>query len=261
MAYELLEKDKDRFISLVLLNEIINQQAYPPVKVTGEDVYLDHHLKVMLSKGLLEVNNGAYVPTALGRTELEQFYAKYSEYLKLFDIFCAVDLTDGVFAFEEINNPAFDDERWADFLANDRFSDVRVAVAQYKGIDPIEIVFMSFLTENRFEVGAERWQHNLTGNDVWNEIIDICNTAITKEYLDQDGVLENVVTQGFAIAIELIKQAEQEEVIEDDVFETEEVTEEYVEVVTMPRYSYEYYDSYYNPYYVSPIWLVPVLLW
>ena len=261
MAYELLEKDKDRFISLVLLNEIINQQVYPPVKVTGEDVYLDHHLKVMLTKGLLEVNDGAYVPTALGRTELKQFYIKYSEYLKLFDIFCAVDLTDGVFAFEEINNPAFDDDRWADFLANDRFSDVRVAVAQYKNIDPIEIVFMSFLTEGRFEVGVERWQHNLTGNDVWNEIIDICNTAITKEYLDQDGVLENVVTQGFAIAIELIKQAEKQELIEVDEFETEEVVEEYVEVVTMPSYGYEYYDSYYDPYYVSPIWLVPILLW
>ena len=78
MIYELLEKDKDRFISLVLLNEIINQQVYPPVKVTGEDVYLDHHLKVMVSKGLLEINDGAYVPTALGRSELEQFYAKYS---------------------------------------------------------------------------------------------------------------------------------------------------------------------------------------
>lgn len=262
MAYELLEKDKDRFISLVLLNEIINQQVYPPVKVTGEDVYLDHHLKVMLSKGLLEVNDGAYVPTKIGHTELETFYAKYSEYLKLFDIFCAVDLQSGTFAFEEINNPAFDDDRWADFLSNDRFSDVRVAVAQFKGIDPIEIVFMSFLTENRFEVGAERWQHNLTGNDVWNEIIDICNTAITKEYLDQDGVLENVVKQGAEIALELLKQAEEADNGDDDTLcWPEEVTEEYVEVVEMPTYGYDYYDSYYDPYYVSPIWLVPILLW
>jgi hypothetical protein len=266
MTYELLEKDKDRFISLVLLNEIINQQVYPPVKVTGEDVYLDHHLKVMLSKGLLEVNNDAYVPTELGHTELQTFYAKYSEYLKLFDIFCAVDLTEGTFAFEEINNPAFDDDRWVDFLANDRFSDVRVAVAEFKGINPIEIVFMSFLTEGRFEVGVERWQHNLTGNDVWNEIIDICNTAITKEYLDQDGVLENVVKQGTEIAIRLIKEIEEAAIGEETLCWPEEVveetvTEEYVEVVDMPDYGYEYFDPYYDPYYISPIWLVPILLW
>lgn len=264
MAYELLEKDKDRFISLVLLNEIINQQVYPPVNVTGEDIYLDHHLKVMLAKGLLETKDAAYVPTELGHTELETFYAKYSEYLKLFDIFCAVDLESGTFAFEEINNPAFDDDRWFDYLANERFSDVRVAVAEFKGINPIEIVFMSFLTEGRFEVGVERWQHNLTGNDVWNEMIDICNTAITKEYLDQDGVLENVVKQGAEIAIRLIKEVEEADAPEEEAFEeivTEEVTEEYVEVVDMPEYGYDYYDPYYDPYYISPIWLVPILLW
>ena len=264
MAYELLEKDKDRFISLVLLNEIINQQVYPPVNVTGEDIYLDHHLKVMLAKGLLETKDAAYVPTELGHTELETFYAKYSEYLKLFDIFCAVDLESGTFAFEEINNPAFDDDRWFDYLANERFSDVRVAVAEFKGINPIEIVFMSFLTEGRFEVGVERWQHNLTGNDVWNEMIDICNTAITKEYLDQDGVLENVVKQGAEIAIRLIKEVEEADAPEEEAFEeivTEEVTEEYVEVVDMPEYGYDYYDPYYDPYYISSIWLVPILLW
>jgi len=269
MRYELLEKDKDRFISLVLLNEIINQQVYPPVNVTGEDVYLDHHLKVMLGKGLLVAKDAAYVPTELGHTELQTFYEKYSEYLKLFDIFCAVDLESGTFAFEEINNPAFDDDRWFDYLSNERFSDVRVAVAQFKGIDPIEIVFMSFLTEGRFEVGAERWQHNLTGNDVWNEIIDICNTAITKEYLDVDGVLENVIKQGSEIALDLLKQVgqveeEEENSIPNDLFLTEEVTEvteEYVEVVDMPSYGYDYYDSYYDPYYISPIWLVPILLW
>lgn len=264
MAYELLEKDKNRFISLVLLNEIINQQVYPPVNVTGEDIYLDHHLKVMLAKGLLETKDAAYVPTELGHTELQTFYAKYSEYLKLFDIFCAVDLESGTFAFEEINNPAFDDDRWFDYLANERFSDVRVAVAEFKGIDPIEIVFMSFLTEGRFEVGVERWQHNLTGNDVWNEMIDICNTAITKEYLDQDGVLENVIKQGAEIAIRLIKEVEKANTPEEEAFEeivTEEVTEEYVEVVDMPEYGYDYYDPYYDPYYISPIWLVPILLW
>lgn len=265
MAYELLEKNKDRFISLVLLNEIINQQVYPPVNVTGEDIYLDHHLKVMLAKGLLVAKDAAYVPTELAHTELQTFYAKYSEYLKLFDIFCAVDLESGTFAFEEINNPAFDDDRWFDYLSNERFSDVRVAVAQFKGIDPIEIVFMSFLTEGRFEVGAERWQHNLTGNDVWNEIIDICNTAITKEYLEVDGVLEDVIKQGSEIAIRLIKEVEEADAPEEEeVFEeivTEEVTEEYVEVVDMPSYGYDYYDPYYDPYYISPIWLVPILLW
>ena len=155
----------------------------------------------MLNKGLLAVKDADYVPTELGRTELKAFYDKYSEYLNLFDIFCAVDLESGTFAYEQINNPAFDDDRWFDYLSNERFSDVRVAVAQFKGINPIEIVFMSFLSDGKFQVGDERWQYNLTSNDVWNEIINVCNTPITKEYLDQDGVLENIVKQGAKLAL------------------------------------------------------------
>jgi hypothetical protein len=258
MTYELLEKDKDRFISLVLLNEIINQQVYPPINVTGEDLYLDHHLKLMLSKGLLIVNDEAYVPTELAHTELKTFYDKYSEYLNLFDIFCAVDLTEGTFAFEEINNPAFDDDRWADFLSNERFIDIRVAVAQFKGINPIEVVFMSFLTEGRFDVGAERWQYNLTGSDVWEEIIAISNTPITKDYLNQDGVLENVISKGTKIALDLLKQVVEVDKI-DESWMKEEVTEGYVKVVEMPANGD--YDSYNDPTYVSPIWLEPTLLW
>ena len=272
MAYILLQKDKDRFISLVLLNELINNQAYPPVNLVGEDVYLDFHLKLLQSKGLVDIKDGCYVPNALGRTELVNFYQKYNEYLKLFDIFCAVDLESGTFAFEEINNPSFTDEQWQDFLANERFSDVRVAVADFKGLNPIEIVFMSFLTEGRFEVGVDRWQHNLTGDAVWHEIEQICNTAVSREYLEPDGVLLDVITQGSALALKLIKETEDAlaaeaqapdgiEIVETTTTTTEEVVEEYVDYVDMPYYGYDYYDPYYDPYYISPIWLVPILLW
>ena len=98
MKYQLLEKDKVSYICVVLLNEIINNQAYPPVNLTGEDVFLDHYLKLLLSKGMVEINDGAYVPTQAGRIELQNFYAKYTEYLRMFDIFCAVDLESGNFA-------------------------------------------------------------------------------------------------------------------------------------------------------------------
>lgn len=266
MKYQLLEKDKVSYICVVLLNEIINNQAYPPVNLTGEDVFLDHYLKLLLSKGMVEINDGAYVPTQAGRIELQNFYAKYTEYLRMFDIFCAVDLESGNFAFEEINNPSFSDDQWIDYLSNERWSDVRVAVADFKGLNPIEIVFMSFLTEGRFEVGTERWQYNLTGEAVWREIEEICNTAIAREYLEQDGVLEDVIRQGSQIALDLIREADelnapQEEYIEETEEVIEEVTEEYVEVVEMPVYGYSYWEPYYDPFYVSPIWLVPVLLW
>jgi hypothetical protein len=152
-------------------------------------------------------------------------------------------------------------------LADERFTDVRVAVADFKGMDPIEIVFLSFLNENRFDCLAGRWQHYLTGDDVWNGIVEICNTAVSREYLEEDDVLLNVIGAGSELALQLIKEAEEaladeqanEEVVEEVVEET--ITEEYVDVVEEPYYGYDYFHPYYDPYYVSPIWLVPVLLW
>lgn len=271
MKYQILEKDKTKYICLILLNEIIQFQRYFPTKVTGEDVFIEHYLKLMVEKGLLSIKGDKYIPTDNGRNEVVNFYAKYAEYLKMFDIFCAVDLEKGEFAFSRIGEDLSDDE-WFAILDDERFSDVRVAVADFKGLNPTEIVFMSFLNENRFDCTVEHWQNALTADETWREIEEICNTAVSREYLETDGVLEDVIRQGTEIAMQLVKDAEDslnapEEVVEyetvtETITTTEEV-EEYVDVVEMPVYGYDYYDPYYNPYYVSPIWLAAavVILW
>lgn len=269
MKYTLLERDRVKYISLVLLNEIIQFQHYFPVNLTGDDVYLEPYLQGMNEKGLLRIEGSKYVPTEAGREEIVVLYNKYYEFLKFFDIFCAVDLEQGEFAFASINNDGTD-EQWAEFLNDARFSDVRVAVADFKGLNPLEIVFMSFLNEDRFDCTTERWQYNLTGQEVWTEIVDICNSAVSLDYLKEEGVIENIVTAGTELAMQLIKDAEESEQQEEEEYEvveevTEEVTEEYEEyvpVVSMPYYPYSYWDPYYDPYYVSPIWLAAaVVIW
>lgn len=267
MKYQILQKDKTKYISLILLNEIIQYQNYFPISLTGNDLFLEHYLKLLTEKGLLRVEGGKYVPTDKGRDEIVSLYAKYEEYLKMFDIYCAVDLEKGEFAFSRIQED-MTTEDWYNFLDEERFSDVRVAVADFKGLNPTEIVFMSFLNENRFDCTVDGWQKNLTGDDVWKEIEEICNTAVSREYLEPDGVLEDVIKQGAEIALQLIKDAEnslnaeeEEEVIEETITTTEEV-EEYVDVVEMPVYGYSYYDPYYDPYYISPIWVAAaIILW
>ena len=100
MTYTLLEKDRVRFIGLVLLNEIINFQTYFPTNLKGDQLFLEHYLKILFDKGFLRIENGSYVPTELGRQEVVNLYTKYYEYLKLYDLYCAVDLQEGEFAFE-----------------------------------------------------------------------------------------------------------------------------------------------------------------
>lgn len=246
MRYKLLEKDRIQFISLVLLNEIIQFQHYFPERLTGNDIFLSRNLEILNNSGMLELRKGQYIPTQKGRDEIVKLYNKYYEYLKLFDIFCAVDLEKGEFAFSSINND-WSEEDWFNFLGDQRFSDVRVAVADFKGMNPIEIVFMSFLNENRFDCDADGWQKTLTDDTIWNEIVEICNTAVDVDYLREGGVLEDVIKQGTEIALELIKTAEDsnteeaEEVITTETIEETEVIEEYVETVEMPYYEYDYW--------------------
>ena len=262
MRYNLLEKDRVGYISLVILNEIIQFQHYFPVNLTGDDIFLSRNLEILRDNGLLSVKNGEYIPTEKGRNELVSFYNKYYEFVKLFDIFCAVDLERGEFAFSSINNGWYDED-WYGFINNERFSDVRVAVAEFKGIHPIEVVFMSFLNENRFNCGEIGWQKNLTDDGIWNEIVGICNSAIDIDYLTQDNVLKNVISEGTKIALDLIKLAEEsqdEMVSEEEIIEETEEIVEYVDVVEMPTYGYSYWEPYYDPYYISPFWLVPLVL-
>lgn len=267
--YNLTYADRLRFTCLVLLNEMIQFQRYFPTTLAGEDSYLATYLDHMENKGLVRIEKNKYVPTEKGREEIVALYTKYNEYLKIFDIFCAVDLESGEFAFSSISDPIMDnDDVWNEFLNEERFSDVRVAVADFKGLNPIEIVFLSFLNENRFDCNDSKWQFNLTGDDVWVEIEDICNTAVSKDYLMEDGVLEDVIRQGGEIALEIIKEAEAADNFEEEdeeYFEevvTTETIEEYVEVVEEPYYPYDYYYPYYDPFYVSPIWLgAAIVLW
>lgn len=260
---------KFKYITLVLINEIVNYQKYFSVAADGDNMFLDEYLKYMHSHGLLEVKDDKYIPTQKGREYLVNFFAKYFEFLKVFDIYCAVDLGKGEFAFASMFNDDMDDDQWKEFLVQERFSDVRVAVAELKGINPIEIVFMSFLNEGRFDTSSNGWQIYLTKDGVWNEIIDICNTAISLEYLKENDVIQDVVKQGSELMLQLYKQEEErnarlDEIIEEDgedVIEETVVVEEYVDIVEPPYYAYDYYEPYYyDPFYISPIWLIPFIL-
>ena len=261
--YTITQEIKNRFIGLVLLNEIINFQTYFDVIPAGDNLLIASYLNNLMVKGLLRIDNGKYIPTNEGRNEVVNMYNKYYEYLKIFDIYCAVDLTAGEFAFERRNNDS-SEEDWKLFINNARFADLRVAIAEIKKIDPVEIVYMSFLNEGKFSCTGKDWQYNLTSDPIWKEIEVICNTAVRGSYLEEQGVVQDIVEKGTALSIQILKEAEDVDKEyssneEDDVID-ETVTTEYVDIVEMPYYESYYWDPYYDPYYVSPIWLAAAVL-
>jgi hypothetical protein len=228
---------------------ITNERQFATVG-NGDDSILEPLFVELLSKGYLQTSGRYYAVTSKGQDVFDIFMKRYTEYLKVYDVFSYVDLEKGEFAFARYFD--FDtDEQWDSFKIDERFDDLRIAVALFKKIDPSEIVFMSFIDENRFDTSSTGWQIDLMDDETWKDMEEIIDTAIKPEDVGADA-MEDMVKQGSELMISLLKQEEERSKQEPDYDSTETIVEE--ETVT-------YYEPYYDPFYVSPIWLVPLFLW
>ena len=149
-THTLNDDRKKQFAGVYLLDVMINTPCTFPVLLKGNDQDLEQVIEWLMMKGYIEIQDSErYIPNEKGREVLKRFMARYTEYLKVFDIYCAVDIETGEFAFARHFD--FEDEaQWDEFLEDDRWDDLRLAVAEFKKIDQVEIVFMSFLNEDRF---------------------------------------------------------------------------------------------------------------
>ncbi|RMH68653.1 MAG: hypothetical protein D6675_15500 [Gemmatimonadetes bacterium] len=266
--FTLTEEQRKSFAGVYLLDVIINVPAYFSVLLEGNDKDLEPVLDWLMVKEYVQIkDNEKYVPTAKGRAVLQNFKERYLEFLKVFDIYCAVDLEAGEFAFSYYFD--FDNmDEWRAFLQDERWEDLRIAVADYKGIDPVEIVFMSFIHENRFGRDETGWQFDLLLGTVWDEILEICNTALLKDdlayedehgYVSGEDVIEDIITQGTELMIELYQKDEQfnvpdETPVYEAVGDNGHGDELVVEKVVMIPYPVDYYYPYRDPRYLRPIW-------
>ena len=271
---EISEEQRRQFASLYLLDYMIKEKRHFDVYLDRADADLEPVLEHMLVKECVAIEDGRYVPTERGRRALSQFMARYSEFLQMFDIFCAVDLAGGEFAFARYFE--LDDEEWRAYIAEDRFDDLRIAVAEFKKLDPVEIVFMSFLSEGRFGRDGSGWQFDLLLGTVWDEVREIVERALHVSdlgYADGQGrvageeVIADVIGQGTALLVELLEEEERRDAqptgrrrddaarSRGDIDDDEDGYE--VEVVHHPS---AYYRPYLDPGYVSPLWLGLLLL-
>lgn len=269
--YELNADAKFKFRTYVLLQAMIQDQICFGVPLQGEDKILSDQLDFMFHNGLISAEtkfgSPVYAPTEKGRQYLEAFFKKYFEFLKIFDVFCAVDFETGEFAFSKFYDMT--DETWPSYIRQERFQDVRVAVSEFKKIDPVEIVFMSFLNEDKFNL--DNWKTYTMSDEPWNEIVNICNTAIPLSDLADAGVIEDIVNKGNAVMKELIEVERKRDLALDSIPEetvtetitTTEIIEDddfYVPVIEPPIFGIGYWDPYYaDPYYMSPFWYDPIV--
>ena len=262
--FKVSEEQKIRFAGLYLLEYMINTPHAIPIFLDGNDEDLETILEWLHARSFIQIrNNEKYIPTPDGRRLLEKFMARYSEYLTMFDIFGSVDLEQGEFAFERYNDFKTNEE-WTEFLENSRWDDLRIAVADFKQMDPVEIVFMSFVNEKRFGRDGSGWQFDLLLGSVWDKILEICNSAILWQdlgYKDDQGevsaedVMTDIIEQGTKIMLNLLDKETGGSFQTFKPSSTGESDEEsFVDRVNMPEFDQQHYEAYRDAAYKSPTW-------
>lgn len=213
--YTLPAQQRQDFSILFLLDYIENQGALPVI-LEGDFALLDGLVTSAFNQGLIEILDLEYILTARGKQALRVFMARYSDFLASYDIFCAVDLTEGTFAFAEYWNMT--EARFQEYLAEKRWEDLRIAVIEYKNslsnagrIDPVEIIFMDFLNKGRFDSSRPGWQFEIALGTAWDDIVRIASSQLQPQDLGYEGVpweqvIRDVIEQGTALTKKLCEE-------------------------------------------------------
>jgi hypothetical protein len=139
---------------------------------------------------------------------------------------------------------------WKEYLKLDRWDDLRLAVAEFKKINPVEFVFLSFVHEGRFDTRRSGWQFDLVLGSTWAEMIKIADTAVKisdlsyeceDERVSGDVVIRDVFRQGIELNIALKQQ------------ETELIRKGEIRHPRNPDDSIDL-DSYLDPDHQNPLW-------
>lgn len=246
---QLIPKEQQiRFAGAILLDKMLREDWQIPLVLDRDHGPLEPVLEWLLGREyIVIVRNRAYATTDRGRAARARFAERYENFLKTMDVYAAVDLDEGDFAFERVFDFE-DDADWDAYLDDERWEDLRLAVAEYKGMDRFEVLVMSFLAEERFDTEEVGWQFDLVLGTVWDELRAVLQSHLRVADLAYDDVsgeevIRDVIRQGAELNVQLKRQ--EAELTDERGRPDEDDEEESVEV----------YETYYDPLYVPPVWM------
>ncbi|MGA1598580.1 MAG: hypothetical protein ACO4AU_05980 [bacterium] len=179
---------------------------------------LEPLVQQMEQRGWLEMGDDNYYhPTDKGSQAYDHLLDQQQSYIAHFDVYAFVDLEEGVFADPD-----------TDLLEDQRWTDLRVAVAEHKGIDPYRVVFLSMLSSEAFFENPD-WKFDLSVGTLFDEMGELTQQQLLVDqlgYEDEEGevsgaeVIQDVIEQGSEIAQERIRRQEQEAREREIAFQT-----------------------------------------
>ncbi len=200
--WELTKDQKLNFQSLYILNLITEEQVLFPNFLTGRLRFAEDAIAFLEDSKLIyqeeQYDEKKVLGFSMGKSDIKYVYKatdeafqvvksykkRYLEYLKLYDVYAYVDPEAGKFAmnkFKKIMLKEGGKEAWWDYLNNERWVDYRIPVATFKGIDPREFIFFSFIEEGKFAPSSENdeneWAEKLFLGSVWDDMYAILESA------------------------------------------------------------------------------------
>ena len=172
-----------------------------------DDEGLESLLNFMESRGTLTVEeDNYYKATDKGHEVYQDLVKQLEAYVTHFEVYAYVDLEQGIFGDPE-----------TDLLEGDKWSDLRVAVAEHKGIDPYRVVFLAMLSAETFYENPD-WKFDLSMGTLFQEMKQIVLEQLHVDdlgYSDSEGkvsgeeVIRDIIEQGSELAAKR-KSREQE---------------------------------------------------
>jgi hypothetical protein len=205
------EQTKQNYASLFLMRHMLDEDAEYLVALQNDEKILDQLFSWLLSQSYVEVTErDTYAVTASGRSIVQNAEKRYQSFLEKCDIFCAVDLETGEFAFAHYHDFE-DEEEWHTFLSQERWDDLRVAMAEYLDFDVVEMIYMTMVRDGHFGFDDEGWNYELLLGEIWDEISDAIDAGIRLKslgYVDGSDIIsaENVAADIIAQGQDLLAQ-------------------------------------------------------
>ena len=172
-----------------------------------DDEGLESLLNFMEGRGTLIVEeDNYYKATDKGHEVYQDLVKQLEAYVTHFEVYAYVDLEQGIFGDPE-----------TDLLEGDKWSDLRVAVAEHKGIDPYRVVFLAMLSAETFYENPD-WKFDLSMGTLFQEMKQIVLEQLHVDdlgYSDSEGkvsgeeVIRDIIEQGSELAAKR-KSREQE---------------------------------------------------
>jgi len=226
-SWELTDEQKLSYQSLYVLYLMVEGKVVFPNFLSGKLKYAQEAINFLESKKLIKqsekITKGkkvlgvkvkksevdwVYEPTKTGKELVNRYRRQYRDFLSFYDVYGHVDPTAGEFALSlywKILKRDDGKKAWKTYKKHPRWVDYRVPVAVYKGLDPREYIFFSFVEEGRYVPTEEdtdhQWAEDLFMEEMWHELYVVLDSAPKweeqgDEETSSEEIMQNIITAG-----------------------------------------------------------------